>query len=233
MKTTKFTLCALVIIISVFSSGCNGGTKIISPLSSKETMEAIEMPPYPTAAATLQELIIDLSSNDPLVRIVSMDALEKYGDEASLAVPQLRMNLYYDDFSEVRWHAAIALGRLGSLAKEAVPDLISVFENDDDPGTVFYAIDALGNLGISSIVPRLATALYCDDMFNKQMVYTVDACYDYAISSADAISKLTDEHFTDAGTGMYTLTEDGTPLIVIDARKWWEEEGQYQDWSVP
>ena len=31
----------------------------------------------------------------------------------------------------------------------------------------------------------------------------------------------------------YVLSEDGTPLILIDARKWWEEEVQFQDWSVP
>jgi len=161
-----------------------------------------------------------------------MDALEKYGDEAYSAVQQLRKNLYYKETSEVRERAAVALGRLGSLAQEAVPDLISVFENDDSPGPVFSAIEALGNLGDSGIVPRLAVALYCDEKFNKQIGYiSEESCRSYATVSAEAICKLTGKHFTDAGGPGYRISEDGVPYIVLDARKWWEEEGQYKDWS--
>ena len=206
------------------------------PTSSDDSQVSAENSLYPTPAATLSELIIDLSSDDPLVRVVSIDALEEYGDDASVAVPLLRDNLYYDGFSDVRRSAAIALGRLGELAKDAVPDLISVVENDTAPGVVYAAIEAIGLIGDSSVVPRLAVAFYCDDIsfYQQRHYYSIESCHPVAILSAEAISLLTGEHFTDAGTGRgYVLSEDGTPLILIDARKWWEEVGQYQEWSVP
>ena len=47
--------------------------------------------------------------------------------------------------------------------------------------------------------------------------------------SAEAIAKVTGIHFTDSGyKGGYTINNQGIPNIVMDARKWWNNKGQYQ-----
>jgi len=217
----------LVLFLTLALTACTQLTA-----APERTQAAVENSLYPTPAATLPELMLGLSSDVPLVRVVSTDALEEYGDDASVAVPLLRNNLYYEGFSDVRRSAAIALGRLGKLAKDAVSDLISVVEKDTAPGVVYAAIDALGLIGDSSVVPRLAALLYCDGT-SPRHYYSIESCQSVAVHSAEAISLLTGEQFTDAGAAGYSVSEDGTPLILIDARKWWEEEGQYQDWSAP
>jgi hypothetical protein len=220
-----------LIILFTFLLGCTNGTFVPSPVSNSSTQVVAENNSYPTPAATLSELIADLSSDDPIVREVSINALERYGEEGSAAVPQLRLNLYYEESSEVRRSASVALGKLGILAKAASPDLVEVIENDPAPGVVVSALNAIGEIGDASVIPHLAPVLYCDSNFYENRYYNKDSCYQLAILSAEAISKLSGQHFTDTGTGIYTLAEDGTPRIVVDSRKWWDDVGQFEDWS--
>jgi len=211
--------------------GCTNSTFALTPVGNSNTQVVAENASYPTPAATLSELIADLSSDDPIVRVVSINALEMYGERASAAVPQLRVNLYYEESSEVRRSASVALGKLGILAKAASPDLVAVIENDTAPGVVVSALNAIGEIDDASVIPHLAPVLYCDSKFYENRYYNKESCYQLAILSAEAISKLSGQHFTDAGTGIYTFAEDGTPRIVVDARKWWDDVGQFEEWS--
>jgi len=220
-----------VIILCTFLLGCTNDTFVPTTVSNSNTQVVTENTSYPTPAATLSELIANLSSDDPFVREVSINELERYGEKASTAVPQLRANLYYDESSEVRRSASVALGKLGILAKAASPDLVAVIENDTAPGVVVSALNAIGEIGDASVIPHLAPALYCDSNFYENRYYNKESCYQLAILSAEAISKLSGQHFTDAGTGIYTFAEDGTPRIVVDSRKWWDDVGQFEDWS--
>jgi hypothetical protein len=230
MKSNFLTRSTLL-ILGMFLLGCTNNTFVPTPVSNRNTQVVAENISYPTPAATLAEIIADLSSDDPIVRVVSINALERYGEKASAAVPQLRVNLYYEESSEVRRSASLALGKLGILAKAASPDLVAVIENDTAPGVVVSALNAIGEIGDASVIPHLAPALYCDSNFYENRYYYKESCNLLAILSAEAVSKLSGQHFTDAGTGNYILAEDGTPRIVVDSRRWWDDVGQFEDWS--
>jgi hypothetical protein len=177
----------------------------------------------PTPASTLPEIVHDISSDDMAVRLVSLYELEKYGDEAILALPALRDNLYVDDY-QVQIAAIIAISHLGSSAKSAVPDLVYILHNDPYIHTRDEAASALGFVGDRTVVPELAIAL-----FAKEKPYESDYV---AISCSVSIARITGEKFTDFDSKYgYLLDENGVALIVIDARKWWQEEGQFEDWS--
>lgn len=226
--THFFCLTAFLVVLS----GCSNAIDKPPSLSNTTTRTVAENTLYPTPAATLGGLVNGLSSDDPLVRIVSANALENYGDDAKLAIPALRVNLYYADSSEVRRSAALALGRMNSVATEAVPDLIFVIENDYSPGVVFSAVESIGNIGDASAIPYLAVALECESRFYENRNYGRESCLALAIVIAETIGRLAGEHFTDSGSNIYTLNADGTPQIVVDARKWWSENGQFEDWHT-
>lgn len=176
--------------------------------------------PHPTPAATLPELIANLSSEDPEVRIVSAGALDAYGNEALAAVPALIANLSYEDKSDVRRTAAIALGQLGSGACKSVPYLFIIIQDRNEAYQVrSAAIGALGKIGDPLAVPVLAKKLNDADIF-------------YGIPYANSIALITGEQFTDAGPNAagFQTNDGGIPLIVIDALKWWEEKGQFLEW---
>jgi HEAT repeat protein len=206
----------LVIAISVFVSSCE--QKTIMP-----TVEVIaeESANLPTPASTLPELVRNMSSDDMAVRLVSIYEIEKYGSQALIALPDLIDNLQVDD-SDVRVASIIALGHLGSSAKEAIPDLVSILHHDSYIHASDAAATALGLIGDRAIIPDLAIALFAENPYQS---------YDVAISCAKSISMITEEKFTDFdSTTGYLIDKNGIPLIVIDARKWWLERGQFQNW---
>jgi HEAT repeat protein len=176
----------------------------------------------PTPASTLPELFENLSSDEPLARVVSAYALRKYDpDKVAIAIPSLVENLHHD-YTEVQTSAAFLLGWLGSRAQQAIPDLIITMENNENPVYVrTSAISALGKIGDVSVVPALARQLSQDEN---------DEFFKVEISSAESIAMLTHQKFRDAGETVYHYS-DGIPWIVTDARSWWEEQGQYQDWG--
>ncbi len=178
---------------------------------------AVEYVPLPTPADNLPELVINLSSNDPTVRAVSAGALYTKGKEAVIAVPALIDNLSHKDY-EVRRISAIALGQLGPEAYVAVPKLSYVLQNESESYQVRYSsADALGKISDKTSIPALAQCIYLSE------TGLTAAC-------ANAIASITDEEFRDAGSGSFSLDSDGIPFIVIDARNWWEKEGQYMLW---
>lgn len=211
---SQISICIFV-CISVYTS-CSRAPEKSTPTPYTETSN------LPTPASTLPELISDLSSDKMGVRLVSINALEKYGDDAALAIPLLIENLRVNDF-DVREAATIALGELGPEAQEAVPDLIMVLQNDSSIHVRNAAIKALGLIGDSMVVPTLAVILFEERTMRDPWKQT---------RCAEAIATLTGERFTDTGGPGYTLNTEGIPLLVIDARKWWQEEGQFEDWST-
>lgn len=208
----------LALALLIASTGCMTGPRI-----GETPQPMVEWMPDPTAADTLEQLVADLSSEDPVVRKVSALALEKFGRKAKIAVPALITNLEYEEYSIVRRSAAVALGRLGSDAKQAVPMLVSVAQNEKETDQVRRAaVVALGKIGDKSTVPALVDILYEEDL----------PLHILQIISAESIAEITGEKFRDSGEDSYgyATNDDGIPFIVIDAQKWWEEQGRYQEW---
>lgn len=181
----------------------------------------------PTPANNLPDLVKNISNGDPTTRLVSMEALKKYGDAGVVAIPNLIENLYYKNSRsiDVQFVAAQALGRFGPKAKDAVTDLEIVLQDPNSGFEVRETIcDSLGEIGDPRSIPILADALYHDDTQSYQI----------ATACANAIAKITHEPFRDASPGNvtgYATDESGVPFLVIDAQKWWEEKGKHQNWN--
>lgn len=211
-------LISLMIMIIIITTGC-GQTPVIPTPTLVPPMEDETLP---TPAATLPELVRNMSDGNMAVRLVSIYELDKYDKDAVIAIPALIDNLNVDD-QEVRVAAIIALGHLGANAQAAIPSLINVLHNDSYIHAKDAAATALGFIGDHEIVPDLATALFAENPYHS---------YDVAISCAVSIARITGEKFTDSDSTLgYLIDENGVPLIVIDSRKWWLETGQYHDWS--
>jgi hypothetical protein len=216
----KKTFSVWLIIILLLMAGCTVQGNGVPTQKATGTTDIVEYAPPPTPAATLAELVKNLSDENPKVRVVSAYELKEYGKEAIVALPALRENLFFARYWEVRESAAEALGRLGPDANEAVPDLVSILENMEEIIHVRRAAThALGEIGNTISILSLVPCLYDDDKG------------DLSIACAEAIGKISGKEFKEANTGGYTLDNQGRPLIVLEARKWWETEGQYQDWE--
>ena len=175
----------------------------------------------PTPASTLAQLMVDISSDDAAVRLVSTYALEGYGEEAGVAVPLLVVNLHDEDF-DVRRAAAYVLGTLGPIARASVPDLVGALQHDSYIHVRVEAAEALGSIGDPTAVPALAQSLLDD----------IGPSYEVAIVCALSKATITGERFTDPHPGVYELDEDGVPLLVVDARNWWDSTGRFLDWRA-
>jgi HEAT repeat protein len=217
----------LILMLITFLSGCKSAIGVKPSLEGLETRDVAEHSPRPTPEDTLPELIDDLSDNEPEVRVVSAYALTEYGNEAIVAIPALKANLYYEGYSEVRRSAAIALGTLGPLAQETVPDLMLVIKEDDTLRVIIAVVDALASINDASTIPTIASMLYYDE----ERFLSNESFHELAIVSSEAIGQLADKEFVDAGSGIYTLDKEGVPNIVSEAREWWEEDGQFRDWN--
>jgi hypothetical protein len=210
---------SLLLFLALISISCvvPAHTTVSSPEPPIETAY------LPTPASTLPELVENMSSDDMAVRRVSIYALDEYGDDAVSAIPALRNNLHVDDF-QVQTAAIIALKHLGPKASSAIPDLIDLLHSDKNINVSVYAADALGFVGDRTVIPELAVGLFSENPYQSD---------DVAISCAKSIARITGEQFTDYDSnGAYTLSENGVPYIVLDAREWWLETGQYEDWSI-
>jgi len=173
----------------------------------------------PTPASTLAQLMVDMSSDDAAVRLVSTYALEGYGEEAGVAVPLLVVNLHDEDF-DVRRAAAYVLGTLGPIARASLPELVGALQDDPYIHARVEAAEALGSIGDPSAVPALAQSLLDD----------IGPSYEVSIVCALSIATITGERFENPHPGAYELNEDGVPLLVVDARKWWESTGRFLNW---
>jgi HEAT repeat protein len=170
----------------------------------------------PTAPSTLSTVVDALSSPSAGVRVSAALAVPNFGEEAIVAVPLLIRNLYFETNSEVREAAAFALGKLGPLAQDAVPHLVIKLRTEVSHHPLRAAARALGEIGSPAAVPALAECLYKDDS-------RVDS------QCAEALAAIVEADFSDMDAAY--LNQEGVPFIVVAAREWWEETGQYQDWG--
>jgi hypothetical protein len=212
---TSRNIVALIITWALLSS-------CVNPSLTDSIPTVVEIQPLPTPASTLPGLIENLSHEQPRVRIVSSYELLNYDpDEVVVAIPRLTENLHYDSVY-VQESAAIVLGWLGRRAQDTVPDLIDIVESSNTfIGVRAAAAKALGKIEDTSAVPALA----------KQLNQSSNSHYTLEIESANSIAKLTNQDFREVDEVVHTLSVDDVPWIVIDARSWWENEGQYQRWD--
>ena len=68
------------------------------------------------------ELIVDLKSPREKERVIAVRLLSQRKGDAAQSVPAL-VEALKDKENDIRWSAAIGLGRLGESAKEAIPAL--------------------------------------------------------------------------------------------------------------
>ena len=207
---------AQVLAVSCIGSlavSCGGAPIAATPTPPSEEAD------MPTPASTLAQLMLDMSSEDPAVRLVSTYALERYGEGAVVAIPQLAVNLKDVDF-DVRLAAAYVLGTLGPMAKASVPDLVGALQTDTYFRVRAGAAESLGIIGDLSAVPALAQCLL-DDYGPSHRV---------AIACSHSIATITGERFRDSDSSVYQLDDAGLPLLVLDARQWWETSGRFMDW---
>jgi HEAT repeat protein len=179
--------------------------------------------PSPVPPASVPELIDALEDPDPMMRLSAVTALGRLGTEAGPAVPALTKILTNTaSTSEMRIAVAYTLRDIGPSAASAAPELVKMVHTDINKGARAAAAGALGGLGDTSVVPDLAAVLY-----------DADASRSLMIAAARAIAALTSNSFTDSqpGSGV-RFTEDGTPFLILEARSWWESEGQYQEWTA-
>lgn len=175
--------------------------------------------PFPTAPSTISELLVATTHPDYKVRITAITALGKMETETEVAVPALTKALS-DSVSDVRIAAAYALRDLGPAADSAVPELVKMLQTDEAHGARRAAAEALGQIGDTRVVPSLAAVLY-----------DADSNQSFMIAAAQAIAALTENSFTDSQPGSgCRLADDGTPILLLEVRGWWETEGRYQEW---
>lgn len=200
-------------VIVALLAGCGAAPE--APLATA-TLAPIDRGEYPSPPDTLPGLIAALASEQPLERAGAAYALAGFGEGAFPALPALALNLSYDGPYVVRLEAAAALGALGAAAFPALPQLISVLHTDLAPVRA-QAAESLGQIGNPGALPALARALDDPDP-------------DVAVQAAQAIARLAGVKFSaGAGDGAGAL-EGGGPAIVVEARNWWRNSGQFQDW---
>ncbi len=204
---------SFIFLLLLLLFGCNQS----HPELSTPTPEVEKSSPLPTPPSTLPELIEDLSGDDELAKLSAIYRLAEMGDEATTAVPMLTKNLQDRHSNDVRIAAAFALGEIGPDAKSSIPELSLFMLTDFAHGSV-AAAKSLGKIGDNSAVPALVQAL-------DHRYWVV------GVTAAESIGILTDQQFTDFGGSGYILDKDGVPLIILDAKKWWIQEGQYENWS--
>jgi HEAT repeat protein len=203
---------SLALFLLVFA-GCSN----LSSLKPTPTL-LIEKDVSPTITLpdSVSKIIPLLTDGDSTSRIAAARKLGGLGADASPAVEELAMNLFYDGPYDVRLWTAWALGEIGLEANEAVP-LLTVVLLTDFVHVRREAAEALGKIGDPSAMYALVKAL--DDK-------------DAGVSgkAARAIAFLAGKTFPDMFSTGFELDENGIPIIVNSAKTWWKDEGQYIYW---
>jgi HEAT repeat protein len=135
-----------------------------------------------------------------------------------------------DDVTDVRAAAAYVLGDIGAVAAPAAtPALVRMLKTDETAAARVAAAEALGKLEDTRAVPFLAAVLYY-----AEDLYSEGASQSLMIEAAQSLAYLTGNPFTDSAPGPhgYRLNSDGMPVLVVEARDWWETEGRFQEWPV-
>lgn len=193
-----------------------------------QPVQTFENSPRPTVPNTLPELIEVLNGENAEAKIRAAYVLASIGPEAAPAVEALTANLTYQGPYDVPESAAFALGRIGPAAISATPSLVLLMHDD----AAFFRVRsaaalAVGQIGDRTAVPELVEVLYADNLFDESSRKGI------AINAALAIELITGKEFGGRSGTAYDMGLNHVPVVVLEARRWWETEGQYQDWSLP
>jgi hypothetical protein len=202
----------LIFFVLAYTLALSGCVKSNSVGTSPVELEASPV----ATPSTFRQALVYMKSQSSDERILGMGAMLNYPDKSQEALPIIVENLYYQENSDVRSAAARVLGELGPLATAAVSDLLTVMQSDSSSDVRIDIAISLGNIGDRRAVPALASNLEKDNNF--------------AAFSAKSISQITGENFPDSNSSGFRLNDAGIPLIVIAAREWWNNAGQFEDW---
>lgn len=202
----KLNLLTIVIMLLV---GCNS--------LQEQTIHG----PTPPPPITVAEAIARLDEGNHEAKLGAITFLHGVGEEAAAAVPSLIDNLTNDRQPwQVSASAARLLGAIGPRAGEAVPHLVAVLHSDAIVHVREAAAEALGAIGDRSAVPDLISTLHNDNEDDRVL-----------ISVSLGLEEVTGEDFGGKVNGGFYIDElTGLPIIALNAREWWEQEGQYQEW---
>ena len=210
----------------------------------------------PNAAPAVPALAQALSDPHPDLRYFVARALSQIGPTAAPALPEVIAALRSDNLDQEKSFLIITLGNIGPPAAPAVPLLIEMMSLEKIDFTRADAAEALGKIGEEEALPVLVKTLESDESshtrwaaayaiaaFGERARFAaptlVESLNDEDIyvrgASAYAIAQITGELFPDADRddGTFRIGDNGEPYIVIAAREWWEEKGQFQDWDSP
>ncbi len=218
MRTVRILLkgTIIVMVLAVFT-GCTGSKVVSTPTPEPPLLLGDGgSTPRETPPATLAEAISVLSdpSSNYQEKLAAIETIIIFREDSIGAVPTLIDNLD-DSVTDVREKSAVALGEIGPNAKASIPALSKMLLGSGSTRERRAAADALRKIGDKSAVPLLIEALSDDSV---------------AINAAKAIGTIANEDFRDLQSTGYRL-ENGVPLIVLDARAWWQEKGRFLDWS--
>jgi hypothetical protein len=186
------------------------------PKTTQDAEEIASAPSSTPLPSDLSSLVSILLGNNDEARIGAARLIPSFGLEASIAVPALTQNLYYQN-SDVRSTVAETLGKLGPASRPSIPVLIVTLLSDDAIEPRRNAAIALQEIGDLSSIPALAQCLNDSDEGVK-------------IMCAKAIARIAQEEFPDTNSTGYQYDAKGIPLIVNAAKDWWERKGRYKDW---
>jgi Tfp pilus assembly protein PilF len=121
-----------------------------------------------------RELCLDMMSDDPAVRKVSVNRAGRAGAAAAALLPAVR-ELCKDDDAYVRVHAAIASWKISGDHLTTTRHLVEGL-SEAQPGVRSFSAAALGEIGplASAHLPELRSALVDKDMTVR--VYVAEAC---------------------------------------------------------
>ncbi len=210
----------------------------------------------PKAAPAVPALAQALSDPNRDLRHFAARALSQVGPAAAPALPELMAALRSNDLDQEKPFLIITLGNIGLPAAPAVPLLIEKLSVEKSDFRRADAAEALGKIGDEQALPALMRALRTDEgshvrraaayaiaRFGERARFAVptlvegltDEDLNVRGACAYAIARITGEPLPDADRddGTFRIAENGEPYIVIAAREWWEEEGQFQEWDSP
>ena len=197
--------------------------------------------PLPNTVPELMEVV----ARESVSGFPPLDAIQALGDMGAAAAPAVPVIIPALEYYITVNIAAQALGKIGPEAVPAVPMMITALQTWEH-GTSLEAIlirsdliIALGLIGPPATSAMPVLAQYLDSPYGP-------------IVAAWSMAQITQQSWTDAdqrvvyrsGTSRLedeiNLANDShdESLIVVEAREWWEQTGQYQEWpplevSVP
>lgn len=212
-------------------------------------------------AAPAVPALINILRSSPSVdaRAEAYNVLGSIGPEAKDAVPVLIEELKEGKTRTDKLGAAAVLGTIGPGAKDAIPILIRMGLDDSDDRVRSSATESLGKISFDKdVLDFLISRMGAEKSGEVQIGISRGLCamgtkarpavpylaknlwwgkddHDIKQIAAKAISTIAEVEFYDNGCAQGGFKEfiNGELRIVLEARTWWTNTGQYQKWLQP